>query len=149
MYNKILVPTDGSIHSNNALRHGIWIADQVYANIIALNVIENHYLELTTQYSLINRMENMLADSAKESLDMASGILTEMKIEGKCKEDLQLITKIREGNPPAEILRMAEEERINLIVMGKSGRKGIDQFLMGSTATKVVRNAPCSVLTVL
>ncbi len=149
MYNKILVPTDGSIHSNNALRHAIWIGDQMNGEIIALNVIENHYLELTSQYSLINRMENMLADSAKEALDMASGILTEMKIEGKCKKDMELIKKIREGNPSSEILRMIEEERIDLVVMGKSGRKGIDLFLMGSTATKVVRNAPCSVLTVL
>lgn len=149
MYNKILVPTDGSIHSNNAFRHAIWIGDQMNGDIIALNVIENHYLELTPQYSQINRMENMLADSAKESLDMASGILNEMKIEGKCNKDLEITKKIREGNPSSEILRMINEEGIDIVVMGKSRRKGIDLFLMGSTATKVVRSAPCSVLTVL
>ena len=149
MYNKILVPTDGSIHSNNALRHAIWIACQMNAEIIALNVLETFYMELTAQSTFINRMEEILKDSAKESLDKVSGIVTEMKIDGKCKKNIQINTKIREGNPTAEILRLIKEEGIDLVVMGKSGKKGINQFLMGSTALKVVRNAPCPVLTVL
>lgn len=148
MYHKILIPTDGSIHSNNALRHAIWIGSELNSDIIVLNVIENHYLELTSQYSLINRMENVLVDNAKDSINMAWGILTEMKIEGKCREDLNLDTKIREGNPPSEIIRMINEEKIDLVVMGKSGKKGVTRFLMGSTALKVIRSAPCSVLTI-
>jgi nucleotide-binding universal stress UspA family protein len=149
MYNKILVPTDGSIHSNNAARHAIWIACQMNADIIALNVIENYYVELTAQSVYINRMEDILTDSAKESVDRVPEILTEMKIEGKCKKDIIISRKIREGNPTTEILKIIDEEGIDLVVMGKSGKKGINEFIMGSTAVKVVRKAPCSVLTVL
>lgn len=149
MYTKILVPTDGSIHSNNAARHAIWIACQMNADIIALNVIENYYLELTAQSVFINRIEDIFANSANESVDRVPEILTEMKIEGKCKKNIMISPKIREGNPVTEILKIIDAERIDLVVMGKSGKKGMNQFLMGSTAVKVVRKAQCPVLTVL
>ncbi|MGZ7117474.1 MAG: universal stress protein [Methanobacterium sp.] len=158
MYSKILIPIDGSIHSNNASRHAIWIACQMNAEIIVLNVIEDYYLESTAQEVLISQMEENISDNAKDSVNRVYDILTEMKIEGKCKKDIVIDTEIREGNPSNEILRMADEENIDLIVMGKTGRKGrrkskvfegINQFLMGSTASKVIRKAPCPVLTVL
>lgn len=149
MYNKILVPTDGSIHSNNVIRHAIWIACQMKVEIITLTVIENYYLELTAQSVFISRIEDILMDGAKESVDRVSKLLSEMKIEGKCMEDTVISQKIREGNPAAEILKVIDEESIDLVVMGKSGKKGLKPFLMGNTTIKVVRNAPCSVLTVL
>jgi nucleotide-binding universal stress UspA family protein len=52
------------------------------------------------------------------------------------------------GIPYEEILKKAEEENIDLIVMGTHGRAGIDHFLFGSTAERVVRKAVCPVLTV-
>lgn len=149
MYKKILVPTDGSIHSNNAARHAIEIACKMNADIIALNVIDNHYLELTTQYEIINRLESSFVDNAKDSLNRIPGILTEARIEGKCNKEIQIGTKIREGNPAGEIMRMTNEEGIDLIVMGRSGKTGVNKFLMGSTASKVVRSAHCPVLTVI
>ncbi|WP_414469546.1 universal stress protein [Methanobacterium sp. ACI-7] len=149
MYKKILVPTDGSIHSNNAARHAIGIACKMNADITALNVIDNHYLELTTQYGAINRLESSFVDNAKDSLNRIQGILTEARIKGKCNNEIQIETKIREGNPAGEILRMIKEEGIDLIVMGRSGKKGVKRFLMGSTASKVVRSARCPVLTVI
>ncbi|MGB9937603.1 MAG: universal stress protein [Methanobacterium sp.] len=149
MYKKILIPTDGSIHSSNAARHAIEIACQMKADIIALSVIDNHYLELTAQYSAINRLESSFVNNAKDNLEKVRGMLTEARIEGKCLEDIPIITKIREGNPAGEILRISDEEGIDLIVMGRGGRKGVSRFLMGSTTSKVVRSAPCPVLTVL
>ena len=51
------------------------------------------------------------------------------------------------GIPYEEILRKAEQDNVSLIVLGTHGRKGIDHFLFGSTAERVVRNAKCPVLT--
>jgi nucleotide-binding universal stress UspA family protein len=56
--------------------------------------------------------------------------------------------EVLRGSPTEEILRYAKEQDIDLIVMGTHGRKGLDKVLFGSTAAKVVREAPCSVLVV-
>lgn len=55
---------------------------------------------------------------------------------------------LEEGNPSAEILRVAQERRCDLIVMGTHGRTGLHRLLMGSVAEHVVRKAPCPVLVV-
>jgi nucleotide-binding universal stress UspA family protein len=53
-----------------------------------------------------------------------------------------------EGDPATEIVRYANDERVDLIVMGTHGRTGVERLLMGSVAEKVMRDAPCSVLVV-
>ena len=55
---------------------------------------------------------------------------------------------LREGDPAAEILRVAEEHKCDLIVMGSHGRTGVARLLMGSVAEHVVRKAECPVLVV-
>ena len=56
--------------------------------------------------------------------------------------------QIVEGNPPSEILRIAEDEKIDTIVMGSIGKTGLEKFLMGSVAEKVVHNSKLPVLIV-
>ncbi|WP_147819826.1 universal stress protein [Salidesulfovibrio onnuriiensis] len=56
--------------------------------------------------------------------------------------------KVVTGYPAEEILDMAEEEKVDMIVMGTHGRKGIDRILFGSVAEKVVKAAKCPVLTI-
>ena len=56
--------------------------------------------------------------------------------------------RIVEGNPPSEILRIAEDEKIDVIVMGSIGKTGLEKFLMGSVAEKVVHNSKLPVLIV-
>lgn len=55
---------------------------------------------------------------------------------------------LRMGVPFAEIVKVAGEERVDLIVMGTHGRGGVERFLLGSVADRVIRLAPCPVLTV-
>ncbi len=64
--------------------------------------------------------------------------------QGIAKVDALLV----EGNPFAEIVRTAREKHFDLIVMGTHGRTGLEHALMGSVAEKVVRKAPCPVLSV-
>ena len=61
---------------------------------------------------------------------------------------LDVVTVLCEGSPYDEILAHAREGRFDLIVMGTHGRTGLEHMLMGSVAEKVVRTAPCPVLTV-
>jgi len=56
--------------------------------------------------------------------------------------------RLLEGNPAAEILRVARDTKCSLIVLGTHGRTGVGRFLMGSVAEQIVRNAPCPVITV-
>ena len=67
----------------------------------------------------------------------------------KLNEDsIKISHVIREGSPARVILETIEEEDIDLVVIGSSGKTGIDKFLMGSVAEKVVKSAKCSVLVV-
>jgi K+-sensing histidine kinase KdpD len=59
-----------------------------------------------------------------------------------------VLTAVESGAPAAEIVRYAERNRIDLIVVGTHGRSGVTRALLGSVAERVVRTAPCPVLTV-
>ena len=62
--------------------------------------------------------------------------------------DIKVTPKIAKGSPAKAILAVAEEEDVDLIVIGSSGKSGLDLLLLGSVADKVVRSAKCSVLVV-
>jgi nucleotide-binding universal stress UspA family protein len=64
------------------------------------------------------------------------------------ERDIDVIRRVEEGNPAAEILGMAELCHADLIVMGTHGRRGLRRWLMGSVADAVARKATCPVLTV-
>ena len=80
------------------------------------------------------------------------------KIKGLAREKLETMAQehperrlevlVREGKPAIEILDAAAELGPELVVMGSHGRSGLDHFLIGSVAEKVLRKAPCNVLTV-
>ena len=71
---------------------------------------------------------------------------------GKLAEELgvavPVVTAVESGNPAPQIVRYAEREGIDLIVLGTHGRTGVTRALIGSVAERVIRTAPCSVLTV-
>jgi nucleotide-binding universal stress UspA family protein len=64
------------------------------------------------------------------------------------KRNMTVRTVIRKGPAPAEIVALAAEERADLVVMGTHGRGGVSRVLLGSVADRVLRTAPCPVLTV-
>ena len=66
----------------------------------------------------------------------------------KIKTGVKFESTIVEGNPGSEIISFAEKAGMNIIVIGAVGRTGLDKFLLGSVAEKVVRNSRIPVLTV-
>ncbi len=137
VYDEILFPTDGSDGADVALDHAIELAETHDAGIHVLFVVDTTYLgsgaaESTTVESLWDRGE----DVVEETADRVAG------------RDIEVTTEIRDGDPYNAIIDYADTERIDMIVMGTHGRRGLDRYLLGSVAEKVVRTAEAPVLTV-
>ncbi len=148
MYNKILLPTDGSKYANKAAQHAIWTAGQSGAEIIALNVLDTSSLVGLPAEDLSIRVTEILKEEAKQTMAKVEELVEEFKKEKGLNKDIKLIKEIKEGSPADIILKTVEDEGVDLIVMGTSGKHGLDRFLLGSVTEKVVRSANCPVLAV-
>jgi len=139
MYKKILVAVDGSKFAKNAVRHALSIAKSDNAELIALSVIDNtNYLGLSSKSSIFD-VNDILTKESKKNLEEVKNIVG---------EEISLKTDIAEGSPANEIINYVEENDIDLIIMGSSGKTGLEKFLLGSVADKVVKGSKTSVLIV-
>ena len=131
---KILFPTDFSTASDAALVHAENLAKQSSAELLIL-----HIEEPPLAYGGGELYYGLPEPSSKRILKMLSDV---------CPSDPQLSFEHRlvMGDPATEIVRIAEEEQAELIVLGTHGRTGLSRILMGSVAEAVVRHAPCPVL---
>ncbi len=148
MYKKILLPTDGSEYANKAAKQAIWIARQSGAELMVINVIETSSLVGLPAEDLIVRIREMLKEEGQKSLEKISDMVMESKEEDECQKDVKLSLDIKEGSPSDVIIKTVEREGIDLVVMGTSGKHGLDRFLLGSVTENVVRSASCPVLVV-
>lgn len=148
MYHKILLPTDGSKFAEKAAKHAIWIASQSNADIIAINVVDTSSLVGLPAEDLTVRVTEILKEEANQSLEKIEDLVEEFKKEEGIEKDIKLTKESKEGSPADVILKTVEEEGVDLIVMGTSGKHGLDRFLLGSVTEKVVRSANCPVLAV-
>jgi nucleotide-binding universal stress UspA family protein len=148
VYNKILLPTDGSKYAENAAKHAIWIASKSDAAIIALNVVDTSSLVGLPAEDLTVRVTEILKEEAHKSLENIQEMIEDFKKEKGIEKDIELIKQSKEGSPADVILKTVDEEDVDLIVMGTSGKHGLDRFLLGSVTEKVVRSAKCPVLAV-
>lgn len=142
MYKKILLPTDGSKYSENAEKHALFLAEKSGAEIISLSVIENGFSVGLPSDDTIYEVNQMLKKESKTNLNKVEEIKEEYD------SNIKITPLIKEGSPAPVILDVAEEEDVDLIVIGSSGKSSFDRFLMGSVAAKVVKSAKCSVLVV-
>jgi nucleotide-binding universal stress UspA family protein len=141
------LPTDGSKFAEKAAKHAIWIASRSGAEIIVLNVIETSSLVGLPAEDLIVKIKEMLKEEGRRSLERISEMITQSEGESKIK-DLKITLTTEEGSPADSILKTIENENIDLVVMGTSGKHGLDRFLLGSVTEKVVRSSTCPVLAV-
>ena len=136
----ILVPTDFSETSEAALRYGVALAHAFKAQLHLLHVAEHRGEAGAEPEHPIGLVDETTQTAAQEQL---VALLTEREI-----QELRPERAMRIGKPYNEIVRYAQEHEIDLIVMGTHGREGVARVLIGSVAEKVVRRAPCPVLTV-
>jgi nucleotide-binding universal stress UspA family protein len=147
VYNKILLPTDGSDNSKSAGKHAIWLADASGADIIVLNVIEPYYPQISALPNFRESLYNELREEGENAVESFRKDLEISQCNGVCKT-VNLTTKIKEGKAYLEILKSIEEDNIDLVVIGASGRHGLDRFILGSVTERVIMESTCTVLVV-
>ena len=147
MYSRILLPTDGSENAKRAGKHAIWISDASGADIVVLNVIEPYYPQISALPNFSEVIFDELREEGETAVRSFKQELESNQCNGICK-NIKLTTQIKEGKAFVEIIEFIKKENIDLVVMGASGRHGLDRFILGSVTERVVREAICPVLVV-
>ena len=144
---KILLPVNNSGSAERAGEYAISTSGFEGADIIVLNVIDTYYLNSLAQRDLREKLDKEFREEGKDALEKYEKKIEEKQCAGNCK-NVKLITMIKEGKPEDIILKTAEEEEVDEIIIGKSGKDQIERFFMGSTTERVVRGAkvPVSVV---
>jgi nucleotide-binding universal stress UspA family protein len=142
---KILIATDGSPCSRKAINYGVTLAARAGAEVAGIYVINLKSLEFFAMghHDNISGYENENAKLHREGEEALACLKEQCE-----KAGVKLSTAIVRGYPTEEIIRMAEKEKVNMIVVGNVGRTGLEHALMGSISESVVRKAPCPVLVV-
>jgi nucleotide-binding universal stress UspA family protein len=140
----ILVATDFGEAADSALSYGRELAGRFGATLHVLNVVENFYVTTfgaETYAAFVPDMQRDLEKTARKRLD-------EMLIDSDGSGPATRAVVMTSGSAAYAIVDYASENSIDLIVMGTHGRGALAQLMMGSVAERVVRIAPCPVLTV-
>lgn len=137
----VLVASDFSATSESALTYGREFARTFGATLHVLHVVENAMTWVGPEAAGIDFVQ-LQAEREAAARNALNRIAED-------SEELKTVTAVRMGNSPAfEIAGYAKAEGIDIIVIGTHGRGTIGHLLMGNVAEKVVRIAPCPVLTV-
>ena len=137
MYERILHPTDGSEGSEAAAEHAIELARRYDASLHVVYAVRTDVVPDAGGFGVYDALEEAgqtAVDAAVERAE-AAGVET---VEGA----------IERGRPHRVIVQYADEHDVDLVVMGTHGRTGLDHYLLGSVAEKVVRTSPVPVMTV-
>ena len=138
----ILAPTDFSDYSKKALSDALDLAQTFGAKLSLLHVIEpppypiEGFVPSAVGADLLGDLEQQTSAELAQVLPDAQ----EAKVE--------VTRAVAIGSPSQKIVETAEAEHVDLIVMATHGRTGLSHLLIGSVAERVVRTAPCPVLTI-
>lgn len=146
MYDKILLPTDGSKNSEKAIKHAINIAKHDNSEIVILNVVDSAYLTGLPEEDIITKSEIILQEESQKVLNHVEEIIKNMDVEGI--DDIKLTPMTVEGNAADIILKVSEKENIDIIVIASSGKHMLDRFLLGSVTEKTVRHSKVPILVI-
>lgn len=140
VYRKLLIGTDGSEHTEKAIRYAVELARLAEAKVHALYVVD------TSAFATIPM--DVAWESMYELLHQEGAQATK-EIADQCeKAGVEVEEHMVEGHPAEEIMKHAEELSVDLIVLGSIGRSGLDRFLIGSVADRVTRNSKIPVMVV-
>ncbi|MFI5339497.1 MAG: universal stress protein [Candidatus Methylomirabilales bacterium] len=142
----ILLPTDGSEGSGTALAYALFLAKELRARVVGLHVIDQRWEDQTRRTFGEVRRDVLQAAQARHEAE-TRGIM-EAVAEAGTQVGLTVETRLVTGSPVEQIVREATALPADLIIMGTHGRTGISHVFLGSVAEKVIRRAPCPVLTV-
>jgi nucleotide-binding universal stress UspA family protein len=141
-FNRILFPVDLSESADKIVPYVHTIAQKFGSQIhilFAARVFE-HFTSIYVPHPSINKFEKELIEGAEKRL-------YEFKDE-HFREFSNTKTAVVAGDPSEEIINYIQEHKIDLVIMGTHGRKGMDKIIFGSVAERVVKTAPVPVLVV-
>ena len=137
MFSKIVVPVDGSRYADKALRYASDLAKRYGSSVTLIHVVATRVYAMAEVGVLISKdLDKEGKEILKRSQELASSL------------GISANTKLVSGVPAEEILRFAESEKFDLIVMGSRGLSEVKAFLLGSVSDKVSHHAKCPVLIV-
>lgn len=136
---KILFPIDFSANALYSLNYACDMAKLLSAELILLHVVE--YITYPAFYDIVQESQEDIIEKLHEKN------VEKMRQLSKDFKDIKLINKIARGTPSDEILKLAHNEKIDLIIMATHGHTNILHSLIGSLTEKIVRKAACPVLT--
>jgi len=135
---KILIATDGSEYTKEAVSQGLHLAKVLGAEVTALYVIDQtSFVSFPIDSSIVS-VYSLLENEGKRAVE-------EVKKDGE-QLGVNVTTVVAEGSPTRKIVEMAA--KMDLVVIGTLGRSALSKLFMGSVAERVTRYAPCPVLVV-
>ena len=142
MFDRILVPTDGSELSTPAVEMALDLAEIHDATL--------HVLYIVDQPVSVSGMGEGFSglDELLDALEEKGTKATKAVVEQASERNIETTAAVRRGNPHDDILSYATEHEIDVIVMGTHGRTGVKRALLGSVTENVVRHSEIPVLTV-
>ena len=138
---QILVPTDLSDYSRNALTYATELASTYGATLHLLHVVDSHWVGPTGAAEF----PGQIADFMQRFQEEGEREVQEMK---EAIGGIHVETAVVLGIPHVEIVRYARQRKVDVIVLTTHGRTGLSHALIGSVAEKVVQMAPCPVLSI-
>lgn len=140
MYDRILVPTDGSKEARKAVDHGIDLAAALSASVHALFVVESRLASLPSDWM---RQADEREGWVRYGEEMTDEAVTDAEARG-----VSGVAAAKQGTAHKEIVEYANENEVDCIVMGTHGRNGVQDMILGSVTERVVQTADVPVLTV-
>lgn len=137
-FKNILVPTDGSEYTKEAVRRAMELAKLAGGKVTALYVLDQTILTNMPMDTAVMNVYNTLEKEGKDAVDFVRDL--------GAQEGVEVELSIKEGTPVKVILD--ESPNYDIIVMGTLGRTGMSKLLMGSVAERVVRASLCPVMVV-
>jgi nucleotide-binding universal stress UspA family protein len=142
--NRILVPVDFSAHADRAIAYAVSMGKHFGACVELFHVVHDPFESggwgSEVYMSDIDGLRQRALDDAKTRLERCRSTLS--------GGDFAIVATVRMGHVANTIVEYAKAVQADLVVMGTHGRTGLAHFIIGSVAERVVRLAPCPVLTV-
>jgi nucleotide-binding universal stress UspA family protein len=148
---RILTPTDFSKFSGFALEWAAYLAQCMKADLTLLHVIseeEGKIIEEIIGEGAVVQVSKGIRQNVVEERQKKLKEQFNMVVSSDIKRSIRVEEMTRIGVPFLEIIKVAKEKDVDLIVMGTHGRTGLAHVLIGSVAEKVVHHAHCPVLTI-
>lgn len=148
MIKKILVAYDGSKPAMKALDFALELAEKCSSEVHIISVVPTEEI-LIPRFTTASPPENFYKPLIDKISDRFKAVLSEaLKSAERTMPMVRISTKLMEGRPADKIVKTAEDESFDLIVIGSRGLSGVGELVLGSVSDKVADTAKCPVLIV-